>query len=179
MDFTNCIYAIVWHLMLLEVPPSLYVQRFTKPVSCGNMLESLMAIAFFGPANLPDVEEQLSTERWARPRDVASAAEFLRGINQSGWQEDIAEIIPLLERLIVLVHRVCRMRNPFDIFGRLNNNDLDRALLNHYVADLEAMRLGWPSAAYAQPGLVRPRGYDTDRWVIFDIQGCQTHGWRV
>ena len=171
VDFTNCIYAIVWHLLLLEAPPSLYVQNITRPVSCGNMLESLMAIAFFGPQNIGDVEQWLRTERWATHADVAEAATFLREINHFGWQEGIAESIPLLERLIVLVHRVCRVRNPFDIFGRLNNNDLDRALLNHYVADLEAMRLGWPSAAYAQPGLARPRGYDADRWVIFRHPG--------
>ena len=84
VDFTNCIYAIVWHLMLLEVPPSLYVHKITRPVACGNMLESLMAIAFFGPVNLQNVEEHLRTERWAWPQDVAEAAEFLREINQFG-----------------------------------------------------------------------------------------------
>ena len=130
-----------------------------------------MAIAFFGPATLSDVEDQLRTQWWAWPEDIAEAAEFLREINRFGWQEHIAEIIPLLERLIVLVHRVCRVRNPFNIFARLKNKDLDNAVLNQYVADLEAMRLGWPSAAYAQPGLVRPRGYDADRWVIFRDPG--------
>ena len=58
------------------------------------------------------------------------------------------------------------MKNAGDTFGRLNNHELNRELLDQYVADLEAMRLGWPSAAYAEPGLARAGEYSEPIWNI-------------
>ena len=51
-DFTNVIYALVWGLLLDEAPPWYRLQSISNPVSCGNMLESLMTIASSGPSSL-------------------------------------------------------------------------------------------------------------------------------
>ena len=131
------------------------------------MLESLMAIAFFVTVNLQNVEWFLSQEEWAWPADVEEAAKFLRWAETSGWQQRIARKIPKLERMILLVHRVVRVKNPGQMFARLSNSEFNRELLGQYVADLDAIRLGWPSAAYADPGLVRLGEYAEPKWVIF------------
>ena len=154
VDFTNCIYAIVWRILLEEAPPRFQLQSISNLNSCGNMVESLMAIAFFGPFNVAHVMEHLSGESWASTSEVGAAAIFLRWALDSGWQEIVAFKIPLLERLILLVHQICRVENPCNIFSRLNNRELDRHTLEQYVADLKAMRLGWGSAHYARPGCV-------------------------
>ena len=41
----------------------------------------------------------------------------------------------------------------------MNNKEMDRQTLGEYVANFEAMRLGWGSAQYAQPGLCEDGSY--------------------
>ena len=172
-DFTDNIYAIVWRLLLEEVPAEFRVQNIWNPNSCGNMVESLMAIAFFGPSKLETVRGYLSTEKWARPRVVEAAARFLEVAVESGAQRMVADKIGLLEQMILLVHNLCRMdKTTRGIFSRLDNAGMNRSTLDEYVANFEAMRLGWGSAPYAQPGLQHTAwrcedgGYS--RWVIRD-----------
>ena len=171
VDFTNCIYALVWRLILEEAPDRYQIQYISNPNACGNMLESLMAIAFFGPPQMGNVGDRLRTQRWADPNEVEAAARFLRWANTVGWQEYIAERIPVLERMVVLVHQVCRVENPCHMFDRLKNRELDRRTLEEYVANIDAMRLGWGSAQYAQPGCLRTGSLtaagDLSTWVIW------------
>ena len=171
VDFTNCIYALVWRLLLEEAPGRFRIQRITRPIACGNMLESLMAIAFFGPVEMGTVRRRLGTQQWAGPSQVDLASRFLQWANTVGWQEYIAGRIPALERMVVLVHHVCRVENPYNIFHRLSNRELDRRTLEEYVANIDAMRLGWGSAQYAVPGRVRTGSRaapgDLSTWVIW------------
>ena len=139
------------------------------------MVESLMAIAFFGLSNLENVREYFRTQKWARACDVEAAAGFLEDAVESGCQRMIAKKIGLLEQMILLVHNICRVEKTAEIFSRLNNAGMDPNTLDVYVANFEAMRLGWGSAHYAQPGLqhtdwrCEDGGYS--RWVIMDHPG--------
>ena len=163
VDFTNCIYAIAWRLLLEEVPETFHIQQVSSLNSSGNMLESLMAIAFFGQLEMENVHTLLMSKSWAR-KEWDPTTVFLREVSASGWQQRIAETIPFLERLIVIVYQVCRVTNPGGIF-RLSNRELDFPTLEKNIADINALRLGWPSAEYACPGLVNP-GSDHPNWII-------------
>ena len=69
------------------------------------------------------------------------------------------------------MHQVCRVENPYHMFDRLTNRELDRRTLEEYVANIDAMRLGWGSAQYAVPGRVRTGSLtaagDLSTWVIW------------
>ena len=54
-DLGNCIYALVWRMLLGAAPARFQVQNITNVNSCGNMIESLLAIAWFGPVQIERV----------------------------------------------------------------------------------------------------------------------------
>ena len=111
---------------------------------------------------------------WASRFEKEEAADFLRWALSSGWQEKIANEIPLMERLVFLAYHICRVEHP-DIFSRLNNREFDRETLEENVAHIEAMRLGWGSAQYAKPGRVcqgsRSAAGDLSEWVVLRHPG--------
>ena len=184
IDFTNCIYAIVWRLLLEEVPPEFQVQNIWDLNECGNMVESLMAIAFFGPSTIANLMQHLTTQKWAHQREMEAAKRFLEDTVLSGWQKIIADKIVFLETQILLVNHICRVDNPKNIFSRLSNREMKRDTLDQYVAHFEAMRLGWGSALYAKPGLQhihwRCDSGGASEWVILphpDLTEEQMSGW--
>ena len=184
IDFTDCIYAIVWRLLLEEVPPEFQVQNIWGLNACGNMVESLMAIAFFGPSNMANVMEHLTAEKWAHQWEMEAAKRFLEDTVRSGWQKIIADKIVFLETQILLVNHICRKVNPKNIFSRLSNKGMKGDTLDLYVAHFEAMRLGWGSALYAKPGLQhihwRCDSGGASEWVILphpDLTEKQMSGW--
>ena len=87
VDFTNCIYAIVWRLLLQEVPSEWEIQSIWDLNSCGNMVESLMAFAFFGPSKYEHVREYLESKLRFSERDVEEASCFVRWVVDSGKQK--------------------------------------------------------------------------------------------
>ena len=65
----------------------------------------------------------------------------------------IAERIELLEQMILLVHGITRVEDTRFLFSRLTNAQMDWHILDEYVANFDAMRLGWGAARYAEPGI--------------------------
>ena len=142
-DFTDCIYAIVWRLLLKEASEKFAVQRIWNANTCGNMVEALMAIAFFGPSTIADLRDYLGTQAWAEDREVEAAVGFLVEAVESYRQEMVANKIRLLEQMILLVHNICREEEEtVELFRRLNNKGMDWRILAEYVANFEAMKLG-------------------------------------
>ena len=75
--------------------------------------------------------------------------------------------------MILFEHNICREEvEAVGLSGRLTSMGLDWTVLVEYVANFEAMELGWGTAQYARPGLC---GHGrSSRWVIAPHAGL-TH----
>ena len=96
-------------------------------------------------------EGHLGKKTFAEPGDVEAAVVFLVETVESPRQAMVANKIRLLEQMILLVHNICREEKETKVnFHRLYNKGMDRQILAEYVANFEAMKLGWASARSAR-----------------------------
>ena len=134
------------------------------------MVESLMAFAFFGPSKYRQVREYLESKPGFSQEFVEEASCFVRWVVESGKQQMIAARIELLEQMILLVHGITRVEDTKCLFSRLTNAQMEWHILDEYVANFDAMRLGWGAARYAQPGLRQTtwmhRPGSVSNWIV-------------
>ena len=151
-----------------------HAQHFSNPNNCGNLIEALLAIAELAPRvhngekNLHDLEVQLSSQRWATELEVLRTRDYVLGLSREPFFFSPVFLAPLAE--LVRLITACVYELPCRcLFDHLRSRTATKDELDGAVADLEAIRLGWPAAAYSQPGRITTQSGDVE-WVILPIR---------
>ena len=178
LDWGNIVYAITYRQLLESAssrsPHMNHARTFSNPNNCGNLIEALLAIAelaprvYNGEKNGHDLEVQLSGQVWATEIEVQGARDYVLGVSRNPLFFNPDFLVPLAE--LVRLTCACVYRLPCRcLFDQLRSRTATKDELDGAVADLEAIRLGWPAAAYSRPGLVTTQSGDV-AWVISPIR---------
>ena len=158
-------------MLLEEVEPDSWLHHVTNRRKAGNMIEGLLGIAWLGdPARSSRWDRyyyEVHGHSWARGSWV-QVFNWLHHWRQTGVYDGIRQLKPVIDRFAILVHTVVREENPAQLFaprdGWVRDAACDDVMVELIVAQIHALRFGWPSADYARPGYVMWRGRRC--WVI-------------
>ena len=169
VDYGNISYCIAYSIMCDNAPHDrcVWARRIESANNCGNMIEASLALAHIvpilarGECGHNDLRQYLSTQSWATPSDVEGAVALVHAARGTTTFME-CRFLPILTNSIVEIKRVINESPAACLFqGITRSSNAER--LKQAVAEFEAMRLGWPGAAWALPGRVN------GRWIIWPI----------
>ena len=154
-------------------------RKITNSNNAGNMVEAWLALDFFAAAastaqegcqeSKAWLEKTLRQQKWATDDDIAKTLSYLetvclhRCLRNRCWLEPLQEMI--------MHTKNCLKQLPSKRLFQELRRESGLAELEEGRAHLEAIRLGWPSAPYSEPGLQRARGVgENDYWLILPIE---------
>ena len=149
------------------------LRNWSNPNNCGNLIEALLAIADLAPRvhhgekDSRDLEGLFSSQRWAMEREVHGARDYVLGLSRHPLFISPVFLAPLVE--VIRLTGACVFELPSrGLFANLWSRRSKRDDLDAAVADIEAVRLGWPAAAYSLPGCITTQSGDRD-WVVLPV----------
>ena len=177
LDWGNIVYAICYRNLLAHASASCplinHARSFSNPNNCGNLIEALLAIADLAPrVNHGEIDSRgleclFSSQRWAMEREVHGARDYVLGLSCDPFFFSPAFLAPLEE--VIRLTCACVYELPSrSLFENLRSRRSKKDDLDAAVADIEAVRLGWPAAAYSLPGRITTQSGDCD-WVVLPV----------
>ena len=101
-------------------------------------------------------------------REVHGARDYVLGLSREPFFFSPDFLAPLAE--LVRLITACVYEFPCRcLFEHLRSRKAKKAEVEAAVAEFEAIRLGWPAAAYSRPGLVTTPSGEV-AWVIWPIR---------
>ena len=109
----------------------------------------------------------LRRESWASAMDVHRAREYVLEVSRLQLFRDLIAFIRPLQELVCLTSACVYQRPCRCLFQHLTKRSTQQEM-QQALAELEAIRLGWPEAAYSLPGrTTTPWGESS--WLILPI----------
>ena len=184
-DLTNVVYAVTWALLKGAAPSHLYrCHNISSLNSSGNVLEGVMGLCWIIESDVVFDLTYVEFCQWVKQfKDIEifqdvwhDAYDFLKKVRERNWHQNILTryMVFLMETMSSLVYYVVFERNPGGIFPYKTKKQCSNEVIKKYAAHFEAIRLGWPSADYAFPGLVMLRT-DQKEWVILPRRRIQAN----
>ena len=107
-------------------------------------------------------ESGLASERWATAADIDGAMGIIEAARGATTFQSSA-FMPYLRRAIIEISHVLYESAAAGLFQGITRRS-PTAVVSKAAAELEAIRLGWPGADWAYPGLVN------GNWVIMPVR---------
>ena len=170
VDYGNISYCICYGIMcdLAPVDRCVWARTIESPNNSGNMIEACLALARIvpilarGECGDDDLRQLLSTQSWATPSDVEGAVALVHAARGTTTFME-CRFLPILTNAVVEIYRVCFHSPAACLFqGITRSSNAER--LKQAIAEFDAMRLGWPGAVWALPGLT------IYGWIILPIE---------
>ena len=170
IDYGNISYCIAYSIMCENAPHDRcwWARKVGSANNTGNMIEASLCLARFVPLLVQGQSEDevrrhlwRKVEPWAFQHDLEDAMKIVDAARGTTTFVE-SRFLPILTNAIVEIKWVIRQSPAATLFkGITRHSPAER--LKQAVADFEAMRLGWPGAEWAMPGLV------DGTWIILPI----------
>ena len=174
LDWGNIVYAICYRNLLqhapVNCPATQHARTFSNPNNCGNLIEAVLALGDLAPRvnsgekNSKDLERLFFTQRWATESEVHAVCEYVLTFSHHPFFFRPDFLSPLEELIRLTCFCVYQSRSSY-LFENLRSRRSKKDEVDGAVAEIEAIRLGWPAAAYSMPGLITKQSGDKE-WVI-------------